>query len=60
MTGQLIDEKRMIERLVIGRTPRREAMRHLRAEGLLGIYPHLGTFVPEVTVRELRQILEAR
>lgn len=58
--GQLIDEERMIERLGIGRTPLREAMRRLRAEGLLDIYPHRGTFVPEVTVRDLRQISEAR
>lgn len=58
--GQLIDEERMIERLGIGRTPLREAIRRLRAEGLVAIYPHRGTFVPEVTVRDLRQISEAR
>lgn len=58
--GQLIDEERMIERIGIGRTPLREAMRRLRSEGLLEIYPHRGTFVPEVTVRDLRQISEAR
>ncbi len=58
--GRLIDEEHMIERLGIGRTPLREAMRRLRAEGLLEIYPHRGTFVPGVTVRDLRQISEAR
>ena len=58
--GELIDEERMIQRLGIGRTPLREAMRRLKEEGLLEIYPHRGTFVPEVTVRDLRQISEAR
>lgn len=58
--GELIDEERMIQRLGIGRTPLREAMRRLREESLLEIYPHRGTFVPEVTVRDLRQISEAR
>lgn len=58
--GQLIDEELMIERVGIGRTPLREAMRRLRSEGLLDIYPHRGAFVPEVTVRDLRQISEAR
>lgn len=58
--GELVDEEHLIERIGIGRTPLREAMRRLRSEGLLEIYPHRGAFVPEVTVRDLRQISEAR
>ena len=58
--GAVIDEKELIERLEIGRTPVREALRRLAHERLVEVYPRRGMFVTGVDVRELARLSEVR
>jgi DNA-binding GntR family transcriptional regulator len=58
--GAVIDERELIERLEIGRTPVREALRRLSHEGLVEVYPRRGMFVSGVDVRELARLSEVR
>ena len=52
--GALIDERELIERLGIGRTPVREALRRLAQEQLVEVYPRRGMFVTPVDARARR------
>ena len=54
--GAVIDERALIERLSIGRTPVREALRRLAQERLVEVYPRRGMFVTGVDIRELARI----
>jgi DNA-binding GntR family transcriptional regulator len=56
----VIDERELIERLGIGRTPVREALRRLAHEQLVEVYPRRGMFVSGVDVRDLAHISEVR
>jgi len=56
----LIDERRLIESLGIGRTPVREALRRLAQEQLVEVFPRRGMFVTGVDVRDLARISEVR
>ena len=58
--GAVIDERSLIERLEIGRTPVREALRRLAHERLVEVYPRRGMFVTGVDVRELARLSEVR
>jgi DNA-binding GntR family transcriptional regulator len=58
--GVVIDERELMERLGIGRTPVREALRRLAHEGLVEVYPRRGMFVTGVDVRELARLSEVR
>jgi DNA-binding GntR family transcriptional regulator len=58
--GAVIDERELIERLGIGRTPVREALRRLAQERLVEVYPRRGMFVTGVDVRKLARISEVR
>jgi DNA-binding GntR family transcriptional regulator len=58
--GAVIDERELIERLGIGRTPVREALRRLAQERLVEVYPRRGMFVTGVDVRELARLSEVR
>jgi DNA-binding GntR family transcriptional regulator len=58
--GAVIDERELIERLAIGRTPVREALRRLAHERLVEVYPRRGMFVSGVDVRELARLSEVR
>jgi len=58
--GALIDERELIGRLEIGRTPVREALRRLAHERLVEVYPRRGMFVTGVDVRELARLSEVR
>jgi DNA-binding GntR family transcriptional regulator len=58
--GAVIDERGLIERLGIGRTPVREALRRLAQERLVDVYPRRGMFVTGVDVRELARLSEVR
>jgi len=53
--GALIDERELMERLGIGRTPIREALRRLAQERLVEVYPRRGMFVTGVDVRDLAE-----
>ncbi|PIF78577.1 DNA-binding GntR family transcriptional regulator [Variovorax sp. 54] len=54
--GSFVDEVTLCERLSISRTPLREALKVLTAEGLLRHEPRRGCFVNEVTERDLDEI----
>lgn len=54
--GSFVDEVQMCERLQISRTPLREALKVLSAEGLVRHEPRRGCFVNEVTEQDLDEI----
>jgi DNA-binding GntR family transcriptional regulator len=58
--GAVIDERALMERLGIGRTPVREALRRLAQEQLVEVFPRRGMFVTGVDVRDLARISEVR
>jgi DNA-binding GntR family transcriptional regulator len=58
--GAVIDERDLMERLGIGRTPVREALRRLALERLVEVYPRRGMFVTGVDVRQLARLSEVR
>ena len=58
--GQLIAEKDLMEKADIGRTPVREAIQRLSAEGLLQVLPRKGLMVTPLRRSDLGQIIEAR
>ena len=54
--GSLVDEVALCEQMQISRTPLREALKVLCAEGLMRHEPRRGCFVREVTERDLDEI----
>jgi len=58
--GELLAEKDLMERAGIGRTPVREAIQKLSAEGLLQILPRKGLMVAPLKRSDLTRIIEAR
>ncbi len=54
--GMFLDELRLCETLQISRTPLREALKVLSAEGLVRLEPRRGSFVREVTEQDLDDI----
>ena len=58
--GELIAEKDLMDKAGIGRTPVREAIQKLSAEGLLQVLPRKGLMVTPVRRSDLSQIIEAR
>ncbi|MDH3902244.1 MAG: GntR family transcriptional regulator [Xanthomonadales bacterium] len=58
--GELVAEKDLMEKAGIGRTPVREAIQKLSAEGLLQVLPRKGLMVTPLRRSDLGQIIEAR
>lgn len=58
--GSLVSERELMERLGLGRTPVREALRALARERLVEVYPRRGMFVSSVDVRHLAGLSEVR
>jgi DNA-binding GntR family transcriptional regulator len=58
--GTIINERELMERLELGRTPVREALRTLAREQLVEVYPRRGMFVSSVDVRDLAGLSEVR
>lgn len=54
--GSFIDEPALCERLAISRTPLREALKVLTAEGLVRHEPRRGSFVNQITEQDLDDI----
>jgi len=58
--GELVGEKDLVDRAGIGRTPVREAIQRLSAEGLLQVIPRKGLMVTPLRRSDLAKIIEAR
>lgn len=58
--GELISEKELMNVAEIGRTPVREAIQRLSAEGLLQVLPRKGLLVTPLRRSDLIRIIEAR
>lgn len=58
--GSVIDERELMDRLQVGRTPTREALRRLAREKLVDVYPRRGTFVSSVEIRDLESLCDVR
>jgi DNA-binding GntR family transcriptional regulator len=58
--GTALTEPALVERLGIGRTPVREALRRLADERLLVIFPRRGMVVAHLGLTEVQQLFEAR
>ena len=56
LPGAFVDETRLCEQLAISRTPLREALKVLCAEGLIRHEPRRGSFVNQVTEQDLDEI----
>jgi DNA-binding GntR family transcriptional regulator len=55
-----IDEQTLMEDLQVGRTPIREALQRLAAEGLVFLAPRRGMFVSEISIMDLQKVFELR
>ncbi len=58
--GSPVSERELMERLGLGRTPVREALRTLAQEKLVEVYPRRGVVVSPVEVGDLASLSEAR
>lgn len=58
--GELIAEKDLMDKAGIGRTPVREAIQKLSAEGLLQVLPRKGLMITPLRRSDLTRIVEAR
>jgi DNA-binding GntR family transcriptional regulator len=58
--GSVIDERALMARLELGRTPIREALRMLARERLVDVYPRRGIFVSSVDAGDLAGLSEVR
>jgi GntR family transcriptional regulator, rspAB operon transcriptional repressor len=58
--GQVIREKELIEEFGVSRTPVREVLIRLEAEGLVKMFPNIGTIVSEVSFQQLKDVFEIR
>lgn len=58
--GDVITEGDVAAAVGVSRTPVREALLRLQAEGLLRLYPKRGALVVPVTAREAEEVLAAR
>lgn len=58
--GSIVNERELMDRLALGRTPVREALRALAQERLVEVYPRRGIFVSNVDVGDLASLSEVR
>lgn len=58
--GQRLSEAELARELGVSRTPVREAIIQLRAEGLVEVAPQLGSFVSKISLRNVREAQFAR
>jgi DNA-binding GntR family transcriptional regulator len=58
--GSVVNERELMERLGLGRTPIREALRTLARERLVDVFPRRGMLVSAVDVGDLAALSEAR
>ncbi|WBB68648.1 GntR family transcriptional regulator [Micromonospora sp. WMMD812] len=58
--GLLVSEGEIAEATGVSRTPVREALLRLEAEGLVKLYPKRGALIRPVSAREITDVIEAR
>lgn len=58
--GERVSEERIAQRLKVSRTPVREALKRLHAEGLVEITPHRGAVVRDPSGEELAELCSVR
>ena len=58
--GQRLSEAELARELGVSRTPIREAIIQLRADGLVEVMPQLGSFVSKISLRNVREAQFAR
>jgi DNA-binding GntR family transcriptional regulator len=58
--GAFLTEGEIAKALGVSRTPVREAFLLLKAEDLVQLVPKKGTLVPKISLREIKEVMEAR
>jgi len=58
--GQPLREEALASKYGVSRTPIREVLRRLESDGLVEIIPYKGIFVTELTLADIREILDIR
>ena len=58
--GEVLNEKELMAKYQIGRTPLREILLELKRDKLVNMIPRLGTLVTNMEITELREIIEIR
>lgn len=58
--GERLMEVSLAEQMGVSRTPVREAIRRLEAEGLVTMVPRKGTHVSELSMKDIMDVLEVR
>lgn len=56
--GEKLVEADLCERFMIGRTPLREAVRQLQAEGYLDVIPNKGSTIRRISIAETEQVYD--
>jgi DNA-binding GntR family transcriptional regulator len=57
--GAPLDEKKIEKEFGLGRTPLREAILKLEADNLVDVFPGKGTYVKQITLKGVRDLLQA-
>jgi len=58
--GERIMENQLAEQLRVSRTPVREAIRKLEQEGFVVMVPRRGTYVSDLSIRDINEVFEIR
>lgn len=58
--GSVINENQLCEQLGISRTPIRESISRLEAEGFIKVLPKKGIYVTDISLNDVLQIFQAR
>ncbi|MDR3592399.1 MAG: GntR family transcriptional regulator [Negativicutes bacterium] len=58
--GERIMENQLAEQLNVSRTPVREAIRKLEQEGFVVMVPRRGTYVSDLSIRDINEVFEIR
>ena len=58
--GQSLNERSLAQRLKVSKTPIREAIQLLHKEGLIELVPQKGAFVAQITLNDIREIMQIR
>jgi DNA-binding GntR family transcriptional regulator len=58
--GSVLDEKQLVTRFGLGLASVRDALQRLAIEGLVDRRARIGTMVPDLSLRELQDVFEAR